>query len=214
MNMGEKYMKNSFILFTEYSEYIEDLSAEQCGYLLKAIFEYEINGEIKTELDISTNIVFKIIKNNLNRANEKYNKSVENGKKGAIYGIKGGRPKPPANPHETPSEPPNNNANININNNVNNNKNKFIPPTIEEVNEFCLERNNAINPETFVSFYGSKGWKIGKEPMRDWKKAIISWELRGKEKEKEIIKEKSDYIRAGPAGTNNIFLKMLEEEKE
>ena len=79
------------------------------------------------------------------------------------------------------------NNNIN-NNNINNNKEReikkrenakrFSPPTVQEVKDYCNERGNNINPEKFVSFYQSKGWKIGNSPMKDWKSAIRTWEIR------------------------------------
>ena len=53
---------------------------------------------------------------------------------------------------------------------------KFIPPSIEEVREFCKERNNGIDAERFWHYYNSKGWKIGKEPMKKWQSAVITWE--------------------------------------
>ena len=52
----------------------------------------------------------------------------------------------------------------------------FTPPTIEEVREYCLSRQNGIDPEEFVAFYTSKGWMVGKTKMKDWKSAIITWE--------------------------------------
>lgn len=52
----------------------------------------------------------------------------------------------------------------------------FTPPTIEEVREYCLSRQNGIDPEEFVAFYTSKGWMVGKNKMKDWKSAIITWE--------------------------------------
>ena len=55
-------------------------------------------------------------------------------------------------------------------------KRKFVKPTVEEVAEYCRERGNAIIPESFVNFYESKGWVIGKSPMKDWKAAIRTWE--------------------------------------
>ena len=55
---------------------------------------------------------------------------------------------------------------------------KFIPPTIEEVRSYCQERKNNIDPEQFVAFYSSKGWKVGAQPMKDWKMAVITWEKR------------------------------------
>lgn len=55
---------------------------------------------------------------------------------------------------------------------------KFIPPTIEQVAEYCKERNNNVDPEHFVAFYEAKGWQIGKNPMRNWRAAIVTWEKR------------------------------------
>jgi len=55
---------------------------------------------------------------------------------------------------------------------------KFKKPTIDEVRAYCLERNNKVDPEQFVDFYTSKGWKVGKEPMKDWKAAVRTWEKR------------------------------------
>ena len=54
--------------------------------------------------------------------------------------------------------------------------NKFIKPTLEEVSTYCKERNNGIDAEAFIAFYESKGWLIGKTPMKSWKSAIITWE--------------------------------------
>ena len=53
-----------------------------------------------------------------------------------------------------------------------------MKPTVEEVAEYCRERKNNISPEAFVDFYDSKGWKIGKEPMKDWKASVRTWEKR------------------------------------
>jgi hypothetical protein len=55
----------------------------------------------------------------------------------------------------------------------------FQPPSIEEVRAYCLERRNGVEPQRFLDFYASKGWVVGKAPMRDWKAAIRTWEGRG-----------------------------------
>ena len=55
-------------------------------------------------------------------------------------------------------------------------KKKFEKPTLEEVSAYCKERNNGIDAEAFIAFYESKGWLIGKTPMKSWKSAIITWE--------------------------------------
>jgi len=55
---------------------------------------------------------------------------------------------------------------------------KFVPPTINEVSSHCRQRKNGIDPEAFVAFYASKGWKVGNQPMKDWRQAVITWERR------------------------------------
>lgn len=56
---------------------------------------------------------------------------------------------------------------------------RFKPPTIEEVQAYCEERKNDIDPEAFIDFYQSKGWIVGKSKMKDWKAAVRTWERRG-----------------------------------
>lgn len=85
-----------------------------------------------------------------------------------------------------------NNINNNLDNNTNNKKKKFVKPTLEEVKAYCDERKNEIDPEYFIAFYESNGWKVGKNPMKNWKMAITTWEKRNKQnaEPKEIIKSK------------------------
>jgi len=54
----------------------------------------------------------------------------------------------------------------------------FVRPTVEQVAEYVKERGSPVDPEAFVAFYESKGWKVGTAPMRNWKQAIITWEKR------------------------------------
>lgn len=56
---------------------------------------------------------------------------------------------------------------------------RFTPPSVDEVASYCrLERNNNINANTFVDFYSAKGWKVGNQPMKDWRAAVRTWEKR------------------------------------
>ena len=59
-----------------------------------------------------------------------------------------------------------------------NKKGRFTPPSVLEVKEFCIERKNRLDAQSFVDFYESKGWLIGKNKMKDWKAAIRTWEKR------------------------------------
>ena len=66
--------------------------------------------------------------------------------------------------------------------NRNDSKKRFVVPTVEEVAAYCRERGNSVDAQRFVDFYTSKGWRIGKEPMRDWKACVRTWERNGRDR--------------------------------
>ena len=86
---------------------------------------------------------------------------------------------------------------------------KFKKPTLEEVEEYCKERNNNINAQKFIDFYESKGWKVGKTPMKDWKACIRTWEGNNTNKAANVVN-------ALPERLNKDFdiEEMTEEERE
>jgi hypothetical protein len=55
---------------------------------------------------------------------------------------------------------------------------RFIPPTIQEVTAYCLERKNKVNPEQFMDYYTANGWVQGRQgkPLKDWRAAVRTWE--------------------------------------
>lgn len=77
--------------------------------------------------------------------------------------------------------------------NTNRGKNKFSPPTLEEVRDYCIERRNNVDPQRFMDYYTSNGWRVGKNPMRDWKAAVRNWER-------------------GDKTSDNIFFEIAREE--
>lgn len=83
-----------------------------------------------------------------------------------------------------------NKINIDINNNYKKDaprqKRQFVPPSIQEVREYCIGRGKGIDAEQFVDFYASKGWKVGNSPMKDWKAAVRTWERREKQDQKKL----------------------------
>lgn len=52
----------------------------------------------------------------------------------------------------------------------------FIPPSVEEVYQYCRENNYSINPERFVNHYEANGWMAGKNKMKDWRAAVRLWQ--------------------------------------
>lgn len=53
---------------------------------------------------------------------------------------------------------------------------RFVKPTIEEIIDYCNERNNDVDADKFYDYYSSNGWKVGKNAMKDWKASVRTWE--------------------------------------
>ena len=66
----------------------------------------------------------------------------------------------------------------NINNNIKENISvtRVVKPKVEEIDSYCKERKNNVDAQQFFDYYESKGWKVGKSPMKDWKSAVRTWE--------------------------------------
>ena len=53
---------------------------------------------------------------------------------------------------------------------------RFAKPTLEEVEAYCLARGKGVDPQKWYDYYSANGWKVGKNPMKDWKAAVRTWE--------------------------------------
>ncbi len=58
----------------------------------------------------------------------------------------------------------------------------FKKPSVNDVELYCIERDNKIDAISFVNFYESKGWMVGKNKMKDWRACVRTWEMRAKNK--------------------------------
>lgn len=67
---------------------------------------------------------------------------------------------------------------IDINKKENTKRKSFVPPTVDEVKEYLDSVGSKVDAEAFVAFYESKDWMIGKNKMKSWKAAIVTWEKR------------------------------------
>jgi hypothetical protein len=59
-----------------------------------------------------------------------------------------------------------------------NNKKKFVPPTVQEIVDFCNQRRNGVDAQKVHDYYSSANWHDSRgEPIRNWKQKIIAvWE--------------------------------------
>lgn len=79
---------------------------------------------------------------------------------------------------------------------------RFTPPTLAEVQTYVLERQSPVDPQGFIDFYESKGWLVGKTPMKDWKAACRNaekWERWNRNDSRSKVKTTADY------GTEDFF---------
>ena len=175
-------------LFGDNSATIDLLSDAEAGRLLKALLHYNQGKE--TQLVGQEKLVFAMLKAQIDRDAASYqsfiDKQRENGKKG-------GRPKNPENPTLTQTNPKNPSLFEKTQKSQEKEKEeekekdkeeevikrkRFTPPTSAEVAQYCRERNNNVNADRFIDFYSSKGWRVGNQPMKDWKAAVRTWEHR------------------------------------
>ena len=179
--------EDSFIFYRSFFEAMEGLPDADRLALYDAIARLALNGE-RVELPPASRGLYKLIipqieANRIKRA----------------CGRKGGRPtKKKTNGYEDEKtsgykkKKPNVNVNENVNENENENENengngnvvimsadkprRFTPPTLAEVRAYCQERMNNVDASRFVDYYASNGWKVGKNPMKDWRAAVRTWE--------------------------------------
>jgi len=57
-------------------------------------------------------------------------------------------------------------------------KKRFVPPILDEVKEYIKEQKFGVNADTWLSFYQSKNWMVGRVKMKDWKACIRTWQYK------------------------------------
>lgn len=69
---------------------------------------------------------------------------------------------------------------------------RFTKPTLADIQAYCIERNNNVDAERFYDYYEANGWKVGKNPMKDWKASVRTWERNGYSDSKPKATPKQD----------------------
>lgn len=174
----------SFNAYHSYLDTMEALNDAECGRLFRALLEYSATGAAP-ELRGNERFVFPGMRSQIDRDIEKYNakcsRNRENGEKGGGHS--------PPNAPERPRTPTKDKDKDKEKDKDKDKDISFPPdgvkdsarahrPTVEEVAAYCRERGNRVDAERFVDFYASKGWKVGNQPMKDWKACVRTWERR------------------------------------
>lgn len=178
MSKGEK-RPSWFKLFLHQKPIIDSVPDEVVGQAIKAAFHYFATKE-EMELDALPMVVYSAFKPYIEESFTDYERDVRNGHKGGrpqkppVTPGKGGLPSPTQAEADADAEA---DAEKEAGNKADkpHTRHRFIPPTVDEVKAYCTEKGYAVDPERFVDFYTSNGWRVGKNPMKDWKAAVRTW---------------------------------------
>jgi hypothetical protein len=173
-------------VWTSFRTVISSLNDSEKGRLFDAMLLYAETGEEPAEFKGNERFLWQAAKLDIDRTAQKCETLKKNGSLG-------GRPKTKENqtePNETKENQtePDERHNIKKDNIKKDNEKeitptvlqrkaeRFSPPTVDEVRAYCQERGNKVDANRFCDFYASKGWKVGSQPMKDWKAAVRTWE--------------------------------------
>ena len=201
-------MKKSFIIYDNWALMFSQMPNEDAGALIKKICNYKLTGEFEEGYS-SVNAIFSMIKLKLDEDAEKYEETCEkrrqaiqsrwNNKENDTHNIQTDTNVIQMNTNviqmntDTDTDTDTDTYNIKKENIK---EKRFTPPTVEEVRDYCRERNNNVDPVTFVDFYTAKGWCVGKNKMKDWKACVRTWERNRDKKQNnnsELIKSNYDF---------------------
>lgn len=191
--------RNYAALLHEYLEEMSLYSDEEFGRLCRALLRYSMSGEAQ-ELAGAEKFAWQRVKTQEDRFQSSYEdmaaKRREAGKNGAAKRWDGKNSnaidamandsKNSKTETKTKTE-----TNIPLPTEGGNKRKKFAPPTLEQVAEYVAQRGSPVDPQGFIDFYESKGWMVGKTPMKDWKAACRNAE--GWDRWKSAGKDGSSY---------------------
>lgn len=202
--------KKSFVLYHDVRQPLELLTDEERGKLFLAILDYSEYDKVP-DFDGALQMAFAFIKTGLDRDTAAWESKRE---KRREAGSLGGKQRVANQANATfakqikqtqanqavPAPVP---VNVPVPVSVKKDKAakppraaRFIPPTVEEVTAYVQERGSMVNPQGFIDFYASKGWMVGKSPMRDWKAACRNaekWERWQRGGTRNEVKTAADY---------------------
>lgn len=177
-------------VWTDFENVLSPLKDDEVGRLFIHMIRYARDGVEPTEFVGNEGFIWPAAKRDIDIAMERNEVCRQNG-------LRGGRPKTKGNqtePNETkenqiePNESRQDKTRQDMKGQDKKEKKRFTPPTVEDVAAYCKERNNHVDPEKFVDFYASKGWKVGNQGMSDWKACVRTWEKRDDRKPDSLKK--------------------------
>lgn len=195
--------KKTFLMYSDVINYIDGLNDHQVAQLYKATLCYANGLPVEID-DAEVKGIWRVIKHNMDQTDAAYqeqcDRNKENIRKRYNKKVTESTEEYEAvqdattcyenydriRPNTTEYDRNNDNDNDNdikekvLSNDSTKKKTakRFVPPSVDEVRDYCHERRNRVNADAFIAFYESNGWKVGKNSMKDWKAAVRTWEQR------------------------------------
>lgn len=162
-------MRDGVLFYRSFYDALKNIPTEERLRVYDSIMEYGMYDR-EPELDGVALAIFLLAKPQIDANNKRY----ENGCK-AKRKRTGSETEANSKQDESESEAKEKEK-VKVKEKVNVKDKTFKPPSVDDVREYCEERGNDVDPQSFVDFYESKGWMIGKNKMKDWKAAVRTWE--------------------------------------
>ena len=184
-------MRNSIVIYSSWGKLMTGLSSDTAGALIQRICRYSFEDNDTPSDNETVEAMFAMIKDKLDDDAAKYAEVVNKRSEGGKKGMASRWGKRVITSDNTPitqiTDTVSDTDTVSVSDKDKKSK-RFAPPSLEEVRAYCMERNNNVDPEAFIDFYASKGWKVGNQTMKDWKASVRTWERRSRDKPKEVPK--------------------------
>lgn len=170
-------------LYMSYLQSLSPFTDEERGRIVMAMLNYAATGELP-QFEGNERFIWPSLQAQIDRDIETYQAKCARNK---ANGSKGGRPpknptvipeterflEKPKKPKEKEKEKEREKDNIGADKPPS--CSRFSPPTVDEVRAYCTEKGYTVDADRFVDYYTSNGWRVGKNPMKDWKAAVRTW---------------------------------------
>lgn len=215
--------RETLVLFPELVTITQKFSDAQFGALMRAVFSYRFSGELYTGEDAAVDVAFQTVKAQVDRYADFCKQQSDNAKGSqeqpneAEYS----QSEPSdththththshshgsyigdctSNENSTNNQPGTYNGDCCIGalNGPTTTRQRFTPPSADDVRAYATEKGYTIDPEAFVDYYTANGWKVGKNPMKDWRAAVRTWIRKEKENGRTSNSNRDNFIPENP----------------
>lgn len=175
--------QETLVLFPDILNITRKFTDAQFGALMRAAFSYRFGGELYAGDDAAVDVAFQVIAGQVDRYNvvcavnagNRKNPDADSGTE--LQEMQGNS----RESQETPENPPHTHTHSHIHNGVGDTaaepptRKRFVPPTVQDVADYCRGEGYTVDAGRFVDYYTANGWRVGKNPMRNWRAAVRTW---------------------------------------